>query len=108
MTIFCTKWLKDRNIEEIRGNPGRIWPTDPRHSWWKRNRCYGSPEDFHALTQGSESEAQILPSETSCPPLQEKKGETWRNMLSSDTTALGGVQGGENDSLDIENATLGL
>lgn len=71
--MFCTKWLEDRHVEDIRSNLGWIWLTDPQHSWWKRNRCCASPEDCHGLTQGSESEAQILLSETSCPPSQERE-----------------------------------
>lgn len=47
-----------------------MWPTDPRHSWWKRNRCCGSPEDCRVWTLGSESVALILLSERSCPPSQ--------------------------------------
>lgn len=62
------KKKKKRHSKVIRDNLGQMRPTDPRHSWWKRNRCYESPEDFHAWTLGSESEARILLSERSCPP----------------------------------------
>lgn len=68
--MLISRWLKGRHLEPIRDNLGQMWPTDPRHSWWKRNRCCGSPEDSGAWTPGSASEAQILPSERSCPPLQ--------------------------------------
>lgn len=74
-TMFSSRWLNNRLPVEIRGHLGQIWPTDPRHSWWKRNRCCGSPEDCRALTPGNESVAPILPSERNCPPWQRKKNK---------------------------------
>lgn len=59
----------------LRDNLGQMWPTDPRHSWWKRNRCCASPEDCRVWTPDCESEAPILLSERSCPPAHDRKGE---------------------------------
>lgn len=66
--------LQMASNKTLRDNLGQMWPTDPRHSWWRRNRCCGSPGDCRAWTPGCESEALILPSETSCPPSHAKGG----------------------------------
>lgn len=80
--MLISRWLfkkkkhmhtHDRHLEAVRDNAGQMWPTDPRHSWWKRNRCCGSLGGCRVWTPGSESGARILPSETSCPP-SERRG----------------------------------
>lgn len=76
-----------------------LWPTDPRHSWWRRNRCCGSPEDCHAWTLGSVSVALIPLSERSCPPSQ-GKGEEMSVTSETEGQTVGDTGGNEGSGSD--------
>lgn len=72
----------------IRHSLVQMWPTDPRRSWWKRNRCCGSPVDCRVWTLASESVALILQSGRSCPPSQGQRGEASVSHLAADILSI--------------------
>lgn len=88
----------------LRDNLGQMWPTDPRHSWWKRNRCCVSLEDCRVCTLDCESEAPILPSERSCPPSHDRKGEQSYPVRLQDRNRR--ERTGETDRVEMREAAL--
>lgn len=53
------------------------WWSYPRHSWWRRRRCYGFPGGCHGYSQVTWSEALIHRSEMNCQPGQRGKKNIW-------------------------------